>query len=200
MPANTRGLSRPDHGTRREAHCSPHSWSVEVAGKACGLLASLLLVGCAASPMRMLPSVPVSVVAPSEEDHSEEHGAGTQAVNFFFGGSNEVGDQDGITYGLDYEYRLAPEWGVGGFAEAITGLDRSFATGIQAYWHPIGELVLVAGPGVERLHDEWGAIARVGVFYEFSLGGHWVLSPALFYDFTEHENLLIYGVNLGYVW
>ena len=187
MPASIANATRP---TR------PHG----VAAVNYSLAVATLMNGCTASPMQMSPSAPVSLTSQTEEHHSEEHRAGTQAVNFFFGSSTEVGNQDGLTFGLDYEYRLAHEWGVGGFAEAITGLDRSFATGIQAYWHPVGELVLVAGPGAERLHDEWGAIARVGMFYEFPLGRSWVLSPAVFYDFTEHENLLIYGVNLGYVW
>jgi hypothetical protein len=135
------------------------------------MLASLLLVGCATSSVHTATPAPRSLAVSVEEEHSEGHGAGTQAVNVFAGGSDEVGDDDGATFGLDYEYRLAPEWGVGGF-----------------------------GPGVERRHDEWSAIARVGTFYEFPLRGGWVLSPAVFYDFTEHENLLIYGFNLGYVW
>ena len=164
------------------------------------LCASLLLAGCVASGTLPPPPAAVYHAPPVEESYPEEHGGGTQVVNLFVGSSSEVGDLDGFTFGLDYEYRLTHEWGVGGFAEAVTGLDRSSSVGVQAYWHAVRELVLVAGPGVERYGSEWGAIARVGAFYEFSLRDGWVLSPAIFYDFSEHENLLIYGLNLGYVW
>ena len=72
--------------------------------------------------------------------------------------------------------------------------------GAQGYWHAIHELVLVVGPGAERHHDEWKALLRLGAFYEFPLGGGWVLSPAIFYDFTEGDDLWLYGVNVGYIW
>jgi len=163
--------------------------------RAIGLCASLLALGCAA-PGGSSPQEPAPRAAP----HAEEHGAGTQSLNAFAGGSQEVGDRDGGTFGVDYEYRLAPRWGVGGFAETIAGLERSFAVGAQAYWHAVDELVLVAGPGLERSHEDWSGILRVGGFYEFSLGDGWVLSPAIFYDFTEHDDILIYGLNLGYIW
>ena len=58
----------------------------------------------------------------------------------------------------------------------------------------------IRGPGVERSHDEWGAIVRLGAFYEIPLGDGLMISPAVFYDFTEHDDLVIYGVNVGYLW
>ena len=132
-------------------------------------------VSCAVpmNPVVPVAPLPISVSvprAPQHEEHAEghqaghaeHHGAGTQTANFFVGGSDEAGEFGGATFGLDYEYRLAPKWGVGGFAEVVTGIDRSFATGLQAYWHVYGELVLVGGVGAERHHDEWAAIGRVG--------------------------------------
>lgn len=174
----------------------------------------LFTVGCAAPPSSSIPlSGPNSVLAPAvasrsviangarpEEEHGEEHGAGTQALNLFLGGSSEFGDSDGETFGLDYEYRLSPKWGVGGFAEVVSGLDRSFSFGAQLYWHPVGELVLVAGPGFEQRENRWEPIARFGSFYEFPIGDGWVISPAVFYDVTTEEGLFIYGFNFGKVW
>lgn len=89
---------------------------------------------------------------------------------------------------------------MGGFAENVTGLDRAFAAGFQLGWHCYRELVVVAGPGLERREGDWEPIVRVGAFYEFPTGGGWVLSPAVFYDFLEAEDLWIYGLNLGYSW
>lgn len=163
------------------------------------LVVSFLAVGCVVPGEEPLPSV-WTQDAPEEESHSGEHGVGTQAVNVFVGGSSDLGDLDGFTLGVDYAYRVAPAWGVGGFLEAVTGLDRSYAAGVLAYWHAIGELNLVVGPGVERHDGEWGGLVRVGVVYEFPLDDGWVLSPALFYDILEDDNLLVYGVNVGYAW
>jgi hypothetical protein len=171
------------------------------------LLARGLLILALTSSCAVVPDPAPHAVAqpsPAREDHhaegAEGHGKGTQALNGFFGGSAEIGDLDGLTFGLDYEYRLSHKWGVGGFVEAVSGLGRSFAFGAQAYWHVVGELVLVAGPGLERHGDSWEPIARVGAFHEFPLGGGWVLSPGVFYDLTPGEDLLIYGINLGYIW
>lgn len=62
----------------------------------------------------------------------------------------------------------------------------------------------MAGPGFERARGteyrsvEWSAIFRVGGFYEFPLSGGRVLSPAVFYDFTDgHDNTFVYGFNVG---
>jgi len=130
----------------------------------------------------------------------EEHGAGTQAVNAFLGVAGEDGELEGAAIGLDYEYRLSADWGVGPFAETVTGIDRSFTAGAQLYWHALGELVFVAGPGIERHRDEWRPIGRLGAFYELPLGDGWVMSPGVFYDVTEAEGILILGLDLGYVW
>jgi len=189
--------------------CSAAAW---------GLLSSISALGCAASGDAEATHL-AGVAAyqdgqprteqaagshgQAEEGHDgghEGHGKGSQAFNFFAGGSRETGDRDGWTFGVDYEYRLSDPLGIGGFAEFVSGLDRSFATGLQLYWHAVGDLVLVAGPGLERHHDEWRPLARLGGFYEFSLGGGWVLSPAFFYDIAEGENFWIYGLNLGFLW
>ena len=138
----------------------------------------------------------------SDEVEGEElhHGAGSHTVAGFFGGSDEPGDFEGFTFGLDYGYRIGDRWGLGVFAEGVTGIDRSFATGLYGFVNPVGELVLIAGPGVERNQESWGVIGRVGAAWEFPLDDHWTASPGVYYDFSEHTNLLIYGVSLGYSW
>jgi len=179
-----------------------------------GLLSSIAALGCATSGDARATAVPRVAAyqdGPVQVEHGdaghgednvghEGHGKGSQAFNVFAGGSGEIGDKDGWTFGVDYEYRLSEPLGIGAFAELVTGLDRSFATGVQLYWHAIGDLVLVAGPGLERHHDEWLPLARLGGFYEFPLGGGWVLSPALFYDIVEGDDFWIFGLNLGFLW
>lgn len=171
-------------------------------------LLTLVLFGLSCATPSHSPSQPAPEPAPllgpgepnAEEPHSEGHGAGSQGLSVFIGSTTEFLDSEGLTVGLDYEYRLSHKWGVGGFAEGISGLDRSFAVGAQGYWHVAGELVLVAGPGAERRHEEWEPIVRVGGFYEFPLGAGWMIAPAIFYDITPEQDIFIYGVNLDYIW
>lgn len=161
-------------------------------------LASALLLGCASSA---LP--PAGSAAPAqhgEEHHGEGHGAGAQSVSVFVGGSEEIRDRDGFTLGLEYEYRLAPRLGVGAFLERVSGINRSLAAGGQLYWHAVAGLVLAAGPGVDRSHDEWNAIWRLEALYEIPLEDGVFLAPAIAYDFTEHEDILVYGLAVGYSW
>lgn len=150
-------------------------------------------------------ATPVSVA--SQEAHAgaahaggQEHGAGTQTVNFFLGGLDEFGASDGFVLGTDYEYRIVDDWGLGGFMEGVAGSDRSFAAGGQVYWHAVSDLVLVVGVGAERRHADWEPILRTGGFYEFHMGSGLVISPAIYYDFTPSEEVLIYGFNVGRSW
>ncbi len=164
-------------------------------------------IGRSAPPAHSSPGGAVQALEAAEEQGGEpERGAGTQAVNLFLGGSREDGERNGFTFGLDYEYRVLDDVGIGGFSEATTGLHRAFATGGQVYWHAWRELVLTGGVGAE-LKDHhtgegatWDPILRIGASYEIPLSDDgWVISPAVSYDFTQEENLLLFGANLGCV-
>ena len=180
-----------------------------------GLVAVLALASCAVSgPVAPVPlAAPVLLAAPVAPvplthayvdevhtgGHEAEHGRGTQAINLFAGAVVDVNNRGGTTVGIDYEYRLSHKWGVGGFAESVTRVDRSFAAGALLYWHAVGKLVLVGGLGQEHHGGHWEGILRVGGFYEFPMESGWVISPAVFYDFSEATDLLILGVNFGYI-
>ena len=117
------------------------------------LLVAVVAAGCS---IRVAPPpLAIPIAQHESEGHAaEEHHSGSKTLNLFVGGSGEAGDLDGITIGLDYEYRLTTHWGIGGFPEAVGGLDRSFAGGLQGYWHAHADLVLVVGAAAERHHDE----------------------------------------------
>jgi hypothetical protein len=168
------------------------------------ILVCMLAGGCAAATRKPWPAPPLNSVL--EDEHREEHEAheghkkGTQVATLFLGGSGEVGNSDGFALGAEYAYHVNDRWAYGAFADGVSGLDRSFAAGLQAYWHATHALVLVAGPGLELHHDEWRPIARLGATYEFPMGKGWALAPAVFYDITEGENLWIYGLNISSAW
>ena len=136
---------------------------------------------------------------PDGAEHAE-HGPGTQTFNVFLGGIDEVRGEAGLAFGVDYEYRLRRKWGIGGFAEGVTGAKRSFVGGLQAYWHAVGDLVLVSGVGMERREHEWEPILRVGGLYELAMVEGFVLSPSLFYDFTPDHGVLVGGLSIGKSW
>lgn len=148
-------------------------------------LVALLSVGCAV-----------------QEHHAaghERHGPGTQTANLFVGGSSEPGDLEGLTAGVDWEYRIAPRIGVGVFIESVTGQDRSLALGAQATIHATEHVLFFGGLGLERNHHEWGAIGRIGAGYEFPIENDLILTPTIAYDFSEHDDLIVYGVSIGMV-
>ncbi|MEM1450215.1 MAG: hypothetical protein AAGI22_13950 [Planctomycetota bacterium] len=168
----------------------------------------------AAALQESADSVPLEHEEPHEAQHTAPHetggerghsgighgGAGTEALSLFVGGTDELGSLSGFAIGISYAYWITHDFGVGAFLEGVTGDGRSLATGFQGYWHAVSELVLVLGAGVERRDGELEPIVRVGGIYEFELDDGWALAPGIFYDFNENDGVLVYGVELAYVW
>mgnify|MGYP006267357703 CR=1 FL=1 len=105
-------------------------------------------------------------------------------------------DHTGATLGIDYEYVLTPRTGVGVVAEyAAGGVD---ATSIFAVTdvHVTRALVVQVGPGVEFIDGDALAVGRVGAYVEFEFG-EFTLAPSLFYDVSEREDSLVYGLIAG---
>ena len=98
--------------------------------------------------------------------------------------------------GADYEYRLSRLWGaVVGF-EYVGGDARNWMVGVGAALHPVGNLKLMAGPGLERHDSENEFLFRIGVMYDFEVGS-WSLTPALNVDFVDGDQTWVYGIYVG---
>jgi hypothetical protein len=52
------------------------------------------------------------------------------------------------------------------------------------------------GPGVEFIDGDALAVGRVGAYVEFEFG-EFTLAPSLFYDVSEREDSLVYGLIAG---
>jgi hypothetical protein len=163
---------------------------------------AVLLAACVAAPAPVHRASPAVRAAPLQEEEAAEEGpeAGEWTTSVFVGGAGQLNDEYGTAWGLDVEYRVGPRWGVAAFAEAVTGVERVFAGGALAFVNPVGGWSLLAGPGMERADGEWSPIWRVGTSYEIRLAGGWLVTPSVYFDFSEHEDLLVYGAALGRSW
>lgn len=126
----------------------------------------------------------------AEERHHHQH-----HVSLFLGGTHTDHD-DGFTGGLEYEYLLNNNFGIGVLGE-YTHLDHdTWIVGIPLILHPYGGLRFVAMPGVEITDDHDEFLFRLGVGYDIP-AGDWIITPAFNIDFVDNEENLVFGISLG---
>lgn len=129
-------------------------------------------------------------LAIAEEGHGHKHHA-----SVFVGGTHTDHD-DGFTVGLEYEYRMQPEFGIGVLGE-YANLDHDvWIVGLPFVFHPYQGLRLLAMPGVELTSDHEEFLVRLGVGYDIP-AGDWVITPGFNVDFVDHEENLIFGIAFG---
>jgi hypothetical protein len=124
-----------------------------------------------------------------EEGEHHEHADHPNEIGFFAGVTDEKGHDAEFSIGFEYERRLSQRWGIGGLSEYTDGL-RNSILGVPVYWHPGGGWIFIGAPGVEY-HEGRGIIVnphkseggvevdedetyflfRLGVVYQFHLGG-----------------------------
>ena len=108
-------------------------------------------------------------------------------------------DEEAGAIGLEYEYRFAEHWGVGGVIEGLgDDVIRDVSVAALISFHPSGRWRLFAGPGYEFTDKKDEFLFRTGVGYEFSFGNHWTLAPEVIADFIESgKRTYIIGLALG---
>ncbi|MEO1078432.1 MAG: hypothetical protein AAFY29_02680 [Pseudomonadota bacterium] len=140
-----------------------------------------------------LPAVALSTTCPAQEQGGHHSGAFEpgHVLGLFLGETSE--DRRGsFTLGLEYEYRISPELGLGLTAEHIGGdFDTNvFVVPIARHYGP---WKVYAGPGVERRDGENEGLLRVGVEYGFHFGDY-EISPQIDFDWVDGERLFVVGV------
>ena len=149
----------------------------------------------------------IGSVAVAEGDNTE-HGSHHFHKNHFalFLGSTQP-DEHGertdaaFTVGIDYERRLNRRIGVGFLADMVTGGNREALVGLPLFLHFGKRAKFQLAPGwheVAESHDA-GLVWRTGFIWDFEVGKN-TISPSIYYDITEHENLFVVGVGIGKGW
>lgn len=160
----------------------------------------LFLTLAAAGLGRVLAAEPASARHPLNEDpsHADYH---RHHIGLFLGGVTRFEDgeaETGGAVGLEYEYRFAPAWGIGGLLEDVVfGEGRDLALVVPASWHPWRELKLSVGPGVEFNGHDSEFLGRISVGYDFKIG-RFTLAPEMSGDFTRESQSFVYGLTLGW--
>ena len=119
----------------------------------------------------------------SEVEHEAEHAE--QFAVALFVGQTEVEDEWENTLGLEATYHINHRWSVFALAERS---DRKQSTTLVLAGlglHPYKNLVLIAGLGRKDPENERENAARLGVAWEFELGGGWGIEPSAGVDFIE---------------
>ena len=129
----------------------------------------------------ILLTVAFSSVAVADEAHEEaEHEFHRHHMALILGNTQNDGSENGLSVGLDYEYRFNKWLGLGGLAE--------YAGGTEVHKEHEGH-------GEDKRTRDW--VVRTGVAYQFPFGERYTIGPEFNVDFSEHETLFVYGIAIG---
>ena len=103
-------------------------------------------------------------------------------------------------FGLEYQYRINSQWGIGAAFEAI-GEDtiREEVYILPVTYHINHNWSVYAGPGYEDGGHHGNYLLRTGVAYEYDLGNDFNLEPKFMADFIEGgRTTWVAGMAIGY--
>lgn len=143
---------------------------------------------------RIIPGLVVSAVwygnALAEHDHHLS----------LLVGATELVDEgtSGFTYGVDYEYALSQDLGIGFVAERAAGDVETTSLFAVADIHLSEAFVIQTGPGFEWGEADDVVAYRLGGYYEWDLD-EVTLAATLSYDLAHGEDdSVVFGVLLGW--
>jgi len=121
-----------------------------------------------------------------------EHEAHQNFVALFTGFTHEARRDNAFTIGAEYARAFGERLTIGALAEHAFG-DHSFWILAVPFGYELGKWRAVVAPGVELVESESSNLVRLGIEYEFEVGG-WGVAPAFAVDFVEEDVVPIYGV------
>jgi hypothetical protein len=126
-----------------------------------------------------------------QADHPHRH-----HVALFVGASNNDHEID-LSLGAEYELRFRRIVGGGVLIDRAGGRAGSTVVGVGVWIHPVGDFKFLLAPGLEFRNDSTEFLVRVGAAYDFHIKS-FSISPTFNVDFVDSEEILVYGVHLGY--
>jgi hypothetical protein len=144
----------------------------------------------------------------AEEMHNKsEHEFHRHHAALIVGNTQNDGNENGLSIGIDYEYRINQWVGLGGLVEYAGGDFEHLLLAVPIFIHPHSNwlLKLAGGAEIHNAHGdheedkrerEW--IIRTGIAYQFPLADNWTIAPEFNVDFSEHETLFVYGISIGF--
>ena len=127
-----------------------------------------------------------------------EHSWHPNHLSLFAGYTTDLDKKDGYKIGIEYERRLSDHFGLGVTFD-FTGKDfEIYALSVGATAYPFKDLpmVLGAGVGAKFYSKQTKPFIRTLIAYDFHVNSI-SISPTIFYDIYERENLLSPGICLG---
>ncbi|EED34013.1 conserved hypothetical protein [gamma proteobacterium NOR5-3] len=119
-----------------------------------------------------------------------------QTVGVFMGDTTATRRYQGLTLGLEYEYRINERFGVGAIFEHVGGDFHTNVAVLPVAIHR-GPWKVYAGPGIEDSEEEGSFfLVRLGLEYGFHFDAYEV-SPQIDVDFVDGEHLFIFGVTIA---
>jgi hypothetical protein len=106
-----------------------------------------------------------------------------------------------FTYGVEYEYKFNPYWGLGAIYEKIDDAHHGDGVSItlaELFYHPTNNIRMGLGAGKEKIggsHPHSEDIYRASANYEFHVGDVGI-EPTFAVDFINSEKAYILGVAL----
>jgi hypothetical protein len=120
------------------------------------------------------------------------------ALGVFIGETVE-GSHARETLGIEYAYRIAKNWSLGGVIERTEEEHSTLVIAFAHYW-PYKGLFLGLGAGRKDPGESRENTLRTTIGYEFELSGGWVIGLQANLDVIDgHENEEVYGIAIGKV-
>lgn len=155
------------------------------------LRALVATLSTATAPAILALSLPSLVSAGEEPTHATVEHRPQHMLGVFLGDTTE-NRREGVTFGLEYEYRISSALGIGATAERVAGDFDTNVFVLPVALHS-GPWKVYAGPGWEHTDEGNEALFRVGVEYGFE-AGRYEISPQIDVDFVDGERLFVIGV------
>jgi hypothetical protein len=142
----------------------------------------------------------ISEGAADETTHAaSEEAIERRNVFTFFGGSTHDGAEQGVTIGVQYEYRFTKLFGFGGFGEYLGGDFDTWSIGTPVYFHPYAGWIIRGAPAVEFEDSDSKFAFQFGAGYEFLLSEKWGFAPEIKLIYSEGGTIkMFYGVSVNW--